>query len=60
MPGKSLKTQIIAFRLPNEVIAILERRVKGRLGHWESVGQYLQERIIYDTKRAHNKTTGGN
>ena len=53
--GKSEKTIVVGFRLPRDVYAILDRRVKGRKGHWGSVAEYLQERIIYDIRREHVK-----
>ena len=48
-------TTVISLRLPNETVFTLQRRVDGRRGRWESVGDYLQERIIYDTDRSHKR-----
>ncbi len=44
----SLTTTPIAFRLPNEVFAVLERRAnkQGIL-----VSEYIRKRVIYDTLR---------
>ncbi len=55
MAGTSTKTRIVAFRLPLDVLEILERRVGGEKSHWDSVAAYLQERIIYDVRRPHKK-----
>lgn len=49
----------MSIRLPNEVVRTLERRIYGRLGHWESVGEYIKERIIYDVERSHKKKKSG-
>ena len=50
---KSKISGVVSIRLPNEVLFTIQRRINGRRGRWESVGEYLQERIIYDTMRAH-------
>ena len=55
MSGTSSKTTLITLRLPNEVVYTLRRRIDGRRTHWSSVGEYLQERVIYDTERQHKK-----
>ena len=55
MSGKSSKTTVISIRLPNDVVCTLRRRVDGRRTHWGSVGEYLQDRIIYDTTRSHKR-----
>ena len=45
----SRKTKPVAFRLTNEVIEILERRVaKGR---WEKLSDYIRDRITTDALR---------
>lgn len=49
----------MSIRLPNEVVRTLKRRINGRLSHWESVGEYLKERIIYDVERPHKKRRNG-
>ena len=51
MPNTSKKTKPFAFRLPIEVVKILENRVAKRHGRWISVGDYLKDRIIYDALR---------
>lgn len=53
--GKSTKTKVVGFRLPNDVYEVLQRRVNGKNSHWGSVAEYLQERIIYDVRRPHTK-----
>jgi hypothetical protein len=55
MAGTSKKTRVVSFRLPNDVYAILERRVKGKKSHWSSVPEHLQDRVIYDVTREHTK-----
>ena len=55
MSGTSRISTRITIRLPNEVVRTLQRRIDGRRGHWESVGDYLKERIIYDTLREHKR-----
>ena len=57
MGGTSKKSKVISVRLPNEVIATLERRVNGRRSRWDSVGQYLRERIEFDTMRPHGEAS---
>lgn len=52
---KSKISQVVSIRLPNEVLFTIQRRIDGRRGRWESVGEYLQERIIYDTERLHKR-----
>lgn len=44
--------------MPNEVVFTLERRIAGKRTHWDSVGEYLQERIIYDVMREHTEECG--
>jgi len=55
MSGTSRKTTVVAVRLPNEVVFTLKRRLEGRRSRWGSVGEYLRERIIYDTERQHGR-----
>lgn len=52
MPGTSSKTKPIAFRLPNEVHAILARRADKQ---GKKVGEYVRKRVSYDTCRSHKK-----
>jgi len=59
MSGKSSKTTVVAVRLPNEVVFTLRCRIDGRRSRWESVGEYLRERIIYDTMREHKRRAVG-
>lgn len=55
MPNQSKKSQVIAIRLPVGVISTLQRRINGRRSRWSTVGEYLKERIIYDTERVHRR-----
>ena len=45
-------TEVIAFRLPLDVIAIIKRRA-GKQGIKPS--EYLRRRVNYDTTRSHKK-----
>lgn len=58
--GKSSKTRVVGFRLPLDVYEALERRVNGKDTRWGSVGEYLQERVIYDVRRPHAKGKSSN
>jgi len=55
MSGTSRISTRISFRLPNDVVRTLERRIDGRRSRWGSVGEYLKERMIYDTQREHKR-----
>lgn len=55
MSGTSKISTRISIRLPNEVVRTLERRINGQRSRWGSVGEYLKERIIYDTMRSHQR-----
>jgi len=55
MSGTSSKTTVVSIRLPNEVVFTLKRRLDGQRSRWSSVGEYLKERIIYDTMRPHER-----
>ncbi len=50
-------TKVIAIRLPNEVVFTLQRRIDGKRSRWSTVGEYLKERIIYDTERSHKNNS---
>lgn len=52
-PKVSHKTKVIAFRLPVEIYATIERRVKGKRSHWNTISEYLRERVCYDISRSH-------
>lgn len=52
MAGTSSKTRIVALRLPNDVIAIIERRLRNRS---MTISKYLRDRIIYDLTRKHSR-----
>jgi len=54
MSGTSRISTRVSIRLPNEVVRTLERRIAGRRSRWETIGEYLKERIIYDVERSHN------
>jgi len=56
--GKSNKTTVVAIRLPNDVVFTLRRRINGNRSRWSTVGEYLKERIIYDTERRHGGNSG--
>lgn len=60
MSGKSSKSQLITLRLPNDVVYTLTHRINGKRGRWQSIGDYLKERIIYDVRRSHSKKKGQN
>lgn len=45
----------VTIRLPNDVLYTIERKIDGRRSRWSSVGEYLKERIIYDTMREHKR-----
>jgi len=51
MPGTSKITKSVAFRLPNEVYAVLERRIKRSNNRWEKVSDYLKYSIARDALR---------
>lgn len=51
MPSK--KTKVISIRLPNELVAKVQKRVEE--GRHDSVADYLRDRIIYDVLRKHQK-----
>ena len=55
MPQTSGKSKVVSIRLPNETVAILSRRIKGRRSRWDSIGEYVKERLIYDIMRPHKK-----
>lgn len=44
MPNKSSKSQVIAIRLPNEVVDKIRQRCESN--RFDSVSHYLRERII--------------
>jgi len=44
-------TKAFAFRLPMEVVKILERRINRRPNRWATVNEYLKDRIVYDVMR---------
>lgn len=53
MPSKI--TTPVVFRLPNKVLDIARRRIKGKRSRWETVGEYLRDMIIYDLTRSHKR-----
>lgn len=55
MSGTSRISTRVSIRLPNEVVRTLKRKINGRRSHWFSVGEYLKERIIYDSMREHKR-----
>lgn len=48
----SRTTEVIALRLPNEVMAILKRRAGKRD---ILVSDYLKRRVVFDTCRSHTR-----
>ena len=55
MSGTSRVSTRVSIRLPNEVVRTLERKIAGRRSRWDTIGEYLKERIIYDTQREHKR-----
>ena len=55
MRGKSKISTVVSIRLPNEVVITLQNRINGRRSRWQTVGEYLKERITYDVLRSHDK-----
>ncbi len=55
MSGTSKISTRISIRLPNSVVRTLERRIDGRRSRWSTVGEYIKERLIYDTERDHTR-----
>ena len=58
MSGKSSTSQVITIRLPNEIVETIKRRLANN--RFDSISQYLRERIIYDMTRKHNRFTKEN
>ena len=58
MSGTSTKSTRISIRLSNEVVQTLNRKIAGRRSRWLTVGEYLKERITYDTQRSHERKEG--
>lgn len=56
MSGRSTKSQVIAIRLPNEIVETIKRRFANN--RFDSISHYLRERIIYDVTRKHTKYRG--
>lgn len=56
MSGKSSKSQVIPIRLPNEIVEMIKRRLANN--RFDSISQYLRERIIYDMTRKHTRFKG--
>lgn len=53
MPSKV--TTPIILRVHNEVLEVVQRRIKSKHSHWHTVGEYLRERLQYDILRTHHK-----
>ena len=45
----------VVFRLPNHILEIVKKRIKSKRSHWNTVGEYLRDRVIYDLTRPHSK-----
>ena len=55
MSGTSKISTRVSIRLPNSVVRTLQHRIAGERSRWGSVGEYVQERVIYDTRRSHKR-----
>lgn len=55
MSGTSQISKRVSIRLPNDVVQTLRCRIDGRRTHWQSIGEYLKDRIIYDVRRPHGE-----
>lgn len=55
MSGTSRISTVITIRLPNELVNTLKHRINGRRSRWDSVGEYIKERLVYDLTRSHGK-----
>jgi len=47
------KSRVVSLRLPMSIVNTLERRIAGRKSRWQTIGEYLKERVIYDVERKH-------
>lgn len=56
MAGKSASTQVIAFRLPNELVKILDRRADKDWGGSRS--EYARVQMTFILTRKHRRTRG--
>jgi len=54
----SKKSQVITVRLPNEVVAKIDKRIKVT-GKYRTRSSYLRDRITYDITRKHKKHRKG-
>jgi hypothetical protein len=62
MAGTSSRTTVISLRLPNDVVAIAQRRVdrwNRNGGRYRSVNDYLRMLVIWDMRRSHRKKAKG-
>ena len=55
---KSKTSTVVSIRLDNDLLFTIQSRVDGQRSRWSSVGEYLKDRIIYDTYRPHGKRKG--
>lgn len=53
MYRKSKSSGVVTIRLPNPVLYTISRRINGKRSRWDSVGEYIKERLIYDIMRSH-------
>lgn len=58
MPGMSNKTQVIAIRLPLDVVAIAARRVRQQDCLPMTISEYLRRILVYQLTRSHHKRRG--
>lgn len=53
--GYSRLTVPVAFRIPNEVAEIIQRRIAGPRSRWSTINEYIRDEIIWRVKRKHGK-----
>ena len=53
MSGTSSKSQVVAIRLPNEVVELIRERSEAR--GYSNLADYLRPRIIADLTRKHKR-----
>ena len=51
---KSKTSGVVTIRLPNSVLYTISRRISKDRSRWSTIGEYIKERIIYDTERSHD------
>jgi hypothetical protein len=56
--GKSSKTKVISFRVPNEIYDTIEKKVEKWKPYPQSVNNYCREILILQVTRSHTKGKG--